>query len=175
MTRVLKWLIDVVLGFFCLLIIWHFVVPLIPVIFVFYLAFGWIHFLFQTLPQVHIDGSAIGLSFLTLILLVDGLHGLLRSWFRAVEQADGDSVKSAPTQSVWHLRWTVAMTICLLVTFAAGICVVGIAHQSAWMATSPEPILRMESGMREAIRRAESRNNRKRTGTVADGESISHE
>ncbi len=166
MTRVLKWLIYAVLGFFGLLVILQFVVPLIeaPVIFGFYLAFGWIGFLIHTLPQVRMDGSAFGFSLLTLILLAGGLHGLLRSWFRAVEPASGDSPSSPSSQTAWRLRWTVAITACLVVAFAAGICAVGIAHQTAWMATSPEPNLRFESRMAEAVRRTQSRNNLKNIG-----------
>ncbi len=166
--RVLKWLIYAVLGLFGLLVFSQFVAPLIeaPVIFGFYLFFGWIGFLFHTLPQIRMDGSAIGFTLLTLILFAGGLHCLLRSWFRPDEYVAVDSTKLSPPSTRWRLRWTIAITVCLVTTFAAGICTVGIAHQSAWMATSPEPILRFESGRRGAARRTESRNNLKNIGAA---------
>jgi prepilin-type processing-associated H-X9-DG protein len=98
------------------------------------LTFGWIAFLWRVLPSVRIqwDGVAIftGAS-ITLILI---LHSFL-SWLTTATENQESTPKPR-----WRWKWTIALTAVVLAIFVAGISVVGVTHQSYWLATSNEPL-----------------------------------
>ncbi len=98
------------------------------------LTFGWIAFLWRVLPSVRIqwDGVAIftGAS-ITLILI---LHSFL-SWLTTATA----NPESTP-KPCWRWKWTIALTAGIMAIFVAGISVVGVTHQSYWLATSKESL-----------------------------------
>lgn len=107
------------------------------------LAFGWIFYLYRVVPQVVVSGSGFLTVAFCLGALAVGLHWFLR-WFAA--QSGSRS---------WPPRRTGVLLALIVLMFVAGIAFVGIGHQTAWLLTSPEPIVK---GGREPSSRAQSKN-----------------
>jgi hypothetical protein len=70
-----------------------------------------------------------------LTLFTGGIHWLARSIRSAREPQN-----NAPSRR-WKLRWTGAIVAILLISFAAGVSMVGVVHQVGWLATSERPLL----------------------------------
>jgi prepilin-type processing-associated H-X9-DG protein len=85
------------------------------------LLFGWVPFLMRVLPKVTVDGPSAAVGGIAALLLAFGVHRIGRAW------------------RPWKVRWslTVVAGICLL--FAAGVAVVGAAHQIIWLLTDNRP------------------------------------
>ena len=96
----------------------------------FVILFGWIPFLERVLPEVKPDGPSVVVGALALLLFGAGVHWFGRSW-RGTANLGGR----------WRIRWTVAIVLGVVLLFTAGISVVGISHQVAWLATSEQPIV----------------------------------
>jgi prepilin-type processing-associated H-X9-DG protein len=92
------------------------------------LAFGWIVFLYHTLPRVTLDGPSVLVGCVALLLFTGGVHAAGRAWRR-----------SAPEEPRWKLRWSLAVVAGVFLLFTAGISLVAIVHQTGWILTSPEP------------------------------------
>lgn len=103
------------------------------------LLFGWILFLYRTLPRMTVDGPSVFAGCLAVVLFTAGVHVAGRAWRR--NAADGRP---------WKFRWAVAVVASIFLLFAAGISLVAIVHQCAWLLTSREPAsiqtLRGDSG-----------------------------
>lgn len=123
-----------------------------PVHLILLMLFGWIGFLIRVTPRIEPDGNAIALSGIALVVFVCGLHGLLMSFYRPAGQSD-----ASPTQT-WRWRWTISSVAIIVMLFVAGISMVGITHQIAWLATAKEPLF---SPQLLGSRRMESSNNLK--------------
>src|SRR5208283_3990303 len=69
-----------------------------------------------------------------------------------------------PTESqgpgFWKVRWTARIFGGVLIVFVAGISALGVIHQTFWLATSPEPVIRDRS-IKEAAARTQSAINMK--------------
>lgn len=100
----------------------------LPIELLFFLCFGWIRFLLRVLPQVELDAGAAIIGCGAAVLLVGGLHWLLRSM-----------------QPTWRFRWSVSIVGIVLLMFVAGISFVGVTHQVAWLMTGDEPMIRNQS------------------------------
>lgn len=124
----------------------------------YFLMFGWVHFLKDTLPQVTFDKAAIGLAVVALAALFAGVHVAGRKWIQATDAKDSQP----DTVRVWHLRWTTNLVLALLLLFSAGISVVAVTHQFLWLGLSSEPIV--HSTFRNVVARTQSRNNMKWLG-----------
>ena len=113
------------------------------------LVFGWIYFLLKTLPNVQPDWSAVGLALITLALLIAGIHSAGRRWANGRAITPDGSLDSVAAnkhpQFVWKARWTASVVIALLLTFTAGISVVGVVHQAVWMMTGEERMIASSS------------------------------
>src|SRR5581483_9197653 len=71
-----------------------------------------------------------------------GLHFLWR-WLSAnLGSKRTDTVPRRP----WRVRWTFQIVTIIIFAFIAGISMVGITHQSAWLATSKEPLVSDAAG-----------------------------
>jgi hypothetical protein len=73
-----------------------------------------------------------------------GLHIFL-SWLHAqVRNAkpENTGVPSAP----WLPRWTLSILGIVVLLFVAGIAATGITHQTAWLMSSPQPIVQRDGG-----------------------------
>ena len=89
----------------------------------FVILFGWIPFLGRVLPEVKPDGPSVAVGGIALLVFATGVHWLGRS-----------------RRGRWRVRWTVAVVLGVLLLFTAGISVIGVTHQLAWLATSDQPI-----------------------------------
>lgn len=92
------------------------------------LVFGWVVFLYRTVPRMTVDGPSVFVAFAALVLFTAGVHGFGRTWRRR-----------QPERPPWKLRWSLAVVAVVFQLFAAGISLVGIVHQAGWLLTSPEP------------------------------------
>jgi len=109
----------------------------VPLDAAFALAFGWLRHSWRLASQVRLEPIQLG-TFLVLTFIAVGL-------FRRLMMTEGPPPTEAPdhpeTRSAPRLpagfAWR-AVALCL-VAFTAGIAMVGVAHQSAWLAVSPEP------------------------------------
>jgi len=120
----------------------------------FTLAFGWLTYVGRVLPEVYVNRAGVAWSIIALAAFL--LHGhafagwLWRETARAFTpspgtpgEGGGEGLSSEPNRATfpaWRLRWTLAGAALLLLTFTAGIAATGVAHQSAWLARSEEPI-----------------------------------
>jgi|SRR5579883_306708 len=96
----------------------------------FTILFGWIPFLGRVLPEVQPDGPSVLVGMLALLLFTAGVHWLGRSWRRSAEPAGR-----------WRMRWSVAVVFGVILLFTAGISMIGMTHQIAWLATSEQPMI----------------------------------
>lgn len=100
------------------------------------IAFGWVFYLIKTLPKVSVNWGAVLLFILT-VGLAGGLgHGFCR-WLW----------KGTGHEEPWRRRWTASGLAIVLVMFAAGMAVTGIAHQTGWLIRSPEPLTHSSGGV----------------------------
>ena len=99
--------------------------------------FGWCHFLRQTVPRMTVDRPAVGLAVAAFLLFVGIAHVVFSAFFR--EKANHD-VRLNSSHSRWRFIWTLSILAIVLLTFAGGIAMVGITHQSIWIAFSAEPL-----------------------------------
>ncbi|MCA9071447.1 MAG: DUF1559 domain-containing protein, partial [Planctomycetaceae bacterium] len=81
-------------------------------------------------------------------LLSWGLHRFCRSLYAGLRSPESDdSVNPA-----WPKRWTACILGLVLMMFIAGIALVGMTHQIAWLATSEEPLLESTGRSRSPYR-----------------------
>jgi hypothetical protein len=106
---------------------------LFPLQILFYLAVGWALYLVRVVPEITVNWSGVATSAGSLALLAVGLHLFLR-WLYAADRTSA----AGPVQG-WRPRWTAALLGVIVLMFVAGISAVGVTHQTAWLATSPEP------------------------------------
>jgi len=100
------------------------------------LAFGWIGFLQRVVPQIQMRWGIAASSGVCAVILVIGSHLFLR-WLYCQTGGEGTS----PDARRWHWRWTLSGAGLVLLMFSAGIGAIGVVHQTAWLATSPVPLV----------------------------------
>jgi len=105
------------------------------------LAFGWIGFLERVVPQVQVRWDIVTSSALCTMVLVVSAHLFLRWLYREIGGSDGSSAARR-----WHKRWTLSGAVAVLLMFSAGIGMIGVIHQTAWLARSPVPLIRARFG-----------------------------
>ncbi len=88
---------------------------------------GWIPFLGRVLPEAEPDAPSVLVGALALLLFTAVVHGFGRMRNRTVRK--------------WRVRWTIAVVLGVLLLFTAGISLVGITHQIAWLSTSEQPMV----------------------------------
>jgi len=96
--------------------------------------FGWILFLRDVVPQVTWNWELIATGVICLAIFVWGFHRTAM-WMRQ---------GTAPTEVGWRWRWTVTVTLGVMCFFTATIAVIGVLHQSIWLAKTEEPMLRAD-------------------------------
>jgi hypothetical protein len=99
------------------------------------LFFGWISFLETVVPQVSIDGPTAIVSGTAFVLFLIGAHWMGSSFYSHLRPE-----KEAATRK-WKARWTLAFGLLLVVSFSAGLSLIGITHQMVWLGQSKEPLL----------------------------------
>lgn len=101
----------------------------VPVLWGAELLVGWYRYVTSTLPRVSVRWGAVASLGVYLLVFLAGAHLFLRWLYR---EATGGRA--------WRARWTVCGTAVVLLLFSAGVAATGVAHQVAWLATSPEPL-----------------------------------
>ena len=98
------------------------------------LVFGWVSFLWRTVPQAEVNwiGVATGVVFLVLLILV--LHFSARWCYRAV------AAEPSSPQRRWRFRWTLSMVLALLLMFVVGYSTIGLARHVGWVVSSKAPL-----------------------------------
>lgn len=108
----------------------------IPFEVVFYLSCGWALFLFRVLPQATVDLESVATGTVALGLFVVGLHSFLRwltvAWGEVPNSTASEGLGSVDARR-WRFRWTAAISMVIVLMFAAGITMVGLTHQTIWM------------------------------------------
>jgi hypothetical protein len=123
----------------------------------FHLVAGWLFFLSRVGPQLTLSGPGVVTAVVSLALFVAGFQWLATWWTAAVP-----AIGEEPTpERTWQWRWTFIATSAVVLSFVAGVAVVGATHQLVWMATSPEPLVKNTS---IEFRRTQSRHNLKQIG-----------
>jgi len=94
------------------------------------LIFGWFGFLRDNLTALQPNPRLLTEALLCVIALGAGSHYFCR-WLYAAMVPDG--------AGAWRARWTVMGVGLLFLLFAAGIGIIGLTHQAAWLIGSKEP------------------------------------
>lgn len=117
---------------------------------------GWARFIARAIAEVRVDRTAVMMGAVVLVLLACSTHWFFR-WIYSARPMDADS-----TGLKWQRRWTVATLSIALFTLGAGVSIMGIACQIAWLFRSKDPFL--ITGGFEPQWRFESKNNLKQIG-----------
>lgn len=96
----------------------------------YYLLFGWIHYLADVLPSVQVVWPAISTGLLALAGSIVGIHMLGRWFARRMQPA-------VP----WPWARSLRASVIVILMFAAGIAMVGLTHQVAWLATTSKSLV----------------------------------
>ena len=113
-----------------------------PAELVVYLAIGWIPFLGRVGPQIEPDWGTVAIGCIALAVFAFGLHFFLRWLYAALPAKTAAAASPASQSATWRFRWTVSAVAIIVMLFVAGISMVGITHELAWMATAEEPLVR---------------------------------
>ena len=109
---------------------------------------GWLAFLGRTLSRVTVNWSGVATIALCAALLLVGGHRFA-VWLSSAWDAKSPSAAPADTPATpgagaasraWPLRRTALLLAIVVLMFIAGISFIGFVHQTAWLATAPEPM-----------------------------------
>jgi hypothetical protein len=129
------------------------------------LLLGWTVFLWRVLPHITLSASGAATGLIAFAFFVAGIH-LAGRWFYRECTSGTSNAERGSDDAHWKLRWTGTAVIVVLLMFCAGIAVVGVAHQIAWLARSDERWIESDFGPRSAARRSQSKNNLKFIGVA---------
>lgn len=101
----------------------------------FYLAFGWFGFLRDNLVALQPNPGLLTEALLCLIALGVGSHYFCRWLYAAMVPGAAGG---------WRTRWTAMGLGLLFLLFAAGVGIIGLTHQAAWLIGAKEPLFRDE-------------------------------
>jgi len=86
---------------------------------------GWFEYLPHALARAKMNGSAGGFALATLLVLLAGSHVFLRWLYRQLNNP------------AWKIRWTLGIAALVFLLLLGGMSIMGIAHQTGWLLTSP--------------------------------------
>ena len=108
---------------------------------------GWLAFLGRTLSRATINWSGVATIALCAALLLFGGHRFA-VWLSSAS-APADDASRPPRR--WPLRRTALLLAIVVLMFVAGISFIGLVHQTAWLATSPEPMSEQKLRLRRNV------------------------
>ncbi len=94
------------------------------------LLIGWAQFLIRVVPQLDMDWRTSLAALIVFILSTLGVH-----WFAQAAWKARGSVHH------WKFNWSLSAILIVIVSFAAGICMIGVTHQTGWLLTSKQPAI----------------------------------
>ncbi|MBA4063334.1 MAG: hypothetical protein C0501_06400 [Isosphaera sp.] len=119
------------------------------------LAAGWVNYLGRVVPQLRPDPWVVATALVCLAGVSFGTHRFAR-WVYAA---------TSPEPRRWRRKWTALLVGLFVLAFAAGTAFTGMAHQTAWLVRSPEPLV--SDRRAAAVARIRSTNNLKQIGLAA--------
>lgn len=119
---------------------------------------GSVTFLWRVIPQLQVRWDLVISTCVYALLLAVGAHFFLRWLYARLHAPASVSVPVAEDPrglkpaiqlqpSVWRVGWTLRAFAIVLLMFISGTAMVGMTHQTVWLARSPEPMFR-RSGFR---------------------------
>lgn len=156
---------------FLLLVCTGLIFPIVQ--FAWILTTGWITFLTRTGREMTVNvGSlvwfAVALFVLVLLMHRTAVWLLIRPTEAALPDAPGQPIRG------WPFRRSCVLLLAVLCSFIAGVCLVGITHETVWMATSKEPLLGKTRWQRFVVGRIQSTNNLKQFGLALHNHHDAH-
>ena len=106
-----------------------------PIEAAFFLVIGWALFLGRVLPELTVSWQGVATALVALVLFVVGFQRLATWWVTTAHRSE----EYTPNFD-WKWGWTLIVTAAVVLSFVAGIAVVGATHQLVWMATSDKPL-----------------------------------
>ncbi len=106
--------------------------------------FGWILFLQRVIPKIHVQWGSLSGALVYAVLLITGTHWFLKWLYR--------EMRAPAAPPAWRLRWTFSGALIILLMFLAGMAAIGVAHQTAWLVNSPEPIFKRHGEQNNRIK-----------------------
>jgi len=104
------------------------------------LAFGWIKSLVRFASVVQLSGGTVVWFAVLLVMLLVGTHAFC-CWVQRTRSR------------TWRWRWTFGFYAGVVLVLFASAGLVGVAHQTGWMISSPEPIFKRRGAfLKERIR-----------------------
>ncbi len=94
------------------------------------LAFGWIKFLAEVLPNITIQPIMILSGIGAIFILTLGVHQFLVWFYKNYQTAPQDELPLHP----WRIRWTLASVAIFMLMFLTSIAMTGVIHQVTWLA-----------------------------------------
>lgn len=91
---------------------------------------GWAQFLIRVVPQLNMDWRTILAAPIAFVLSTLGVHWLARAALRA-----------RGSDRRWKFTWSLSAIVIVIVAFAAGICMIGVTHQTGWLLSSEQPAI----------------------------------
>jgi hypothetical protein len=101
----------------------------------FHLFVGWAYFLVRVLPDITLNWTGVLTTVLCLGLLIPGVHYFGNWIFTKVQEK-----RHVEPMRSWPWRWTISSLAVVVLMFTAGIAMVGIVHQSIWLASSSNSV-----------------------------------
>jgi hypothetical protein len=98
------------------------------------LLLGWVVFVWRVVPRMRVEWGTIAVSATALVLFAGGVHWIASSWYRRKHPEETSRGMK------WRARWSLAVVAGVIIMFAAGTSLIGMVHQTSWLATSPEPM-----------------------------------
>jgi hypothetical protein len=90
--------------------------------------FGWAQYLARVLPRMTMDCGTVAVGTVAFVLFAAGIHALGRTW------------RPRTATAPWRLRWSLTGVALVLLMFTAGLAVIAIVHQVAWLSASKQPL-----------------------------------
>jgi hypothetical protein len=129
-SRIARIVVRTALGFLIALFLLGIVGPgaFEPLVF---LGIGWIGFLARTVPRITWNWDLLGMALLCMAGVL-----ILAHWF--LHWLTGQLATWRGLAGSWRWRWTWCAAFIVGIAFLVGMAVGGIAHQTAWIASSHE-------------------------------------
>jgi prepilin-type N-terminal cleavage/methylation domain-containing protein len=94
---------------------------------------GWCFHLRRLMEEATLDVAGTLTALVTFALLAAGIHGFARGWQNVRSRETLDGAARRP----WKWRWSLAITLGIVMLAAAGIAAVSLAHQTIWLVSGP--------------------------------------
>jgi hypothetical protein len=101
----------------------------------FYLPFGWWHFLERNIPQMTYNWNLIATGAICSVILIVLGHRLGRRLFQPIQISPGTFRPSQP----WRWRWTLCIYGAIWLLFMIACGATGLMHQTAWLMEYEQP------------------------------------